>query len=46
LPRVVEPWWRLPVHGVSLLVLGGLWLLTQRVQRSKEPVAARGLREN
>ena len=43
LPRVVESWWRLPLHGVSLLVLGGLWLLTHRVHRSRGPVAAHSL---
>ena len=30
LPPAVEDWWQLPVHGVSLLTLGGLWLLPCR----------------
>jgi hypothetical protein len=43
LPRVVEGWWRLPAHGVSLIGVAGLWLLTHRVHRSWGPVAAHSL---
>ena len=43
MPRVVEGWWRLPAHGVSLIGVAGLWLLTHRVHRSWGPVAAHSL---
>jgi hypothetical protein len=41
LPRVVEGWWRLPVHGVSLTVVAGLWLLTHRVGWSGKSTATK-----
>jgi hypothetical protein len=40
LPRVVEDRWRLPVHGVSVLVLGGLWLLPYRMRRRTQRTAS------
>jgi hypothetical protein len=40
LPRVVEDWWRLPAHGVSLLILGALWLLPHHMHRRMERTAS------
>jgi len=35
LPQVIEPGWRLPVHGLSLIVAAGLWPLTDRSLRGR-----------
>ena len=32
LPRIVEEWWRLPLHGASLLITVSAWLLTHRLR--------------
>jgi len=32
LPRIVEGWWRLPLHGASLMIAVSAWLLTHRLR--------------